>query len=375
MKTNKILLGMLAMATLSLASCSSEEIESARQPQEKTAKLELTLLGTPAESRATGTLPTDDEVQINRLTVAVFTAASDNPVNALKEFTGKEITNATSGTGKVISLLCEPGNGQSVYVVANAESGLFAGVSNLKEFKEKLMLLSETTKSAGAGAATDAQLANNLPMVGTATSQNLTAGKESQAAISLSRLVARVSISSIKTDFEKTGQFKDATFKVTGIYLKNANSAVNVEKTGSKPINGDATTNKYLYNAVTNATAITTPYYFYTFPNTSTTTPTKLIIKGLFDADGTGTKAKEVTCYYPIVINKQQANTDIKDDKGVAAGNATGSIASNTKYVLTATIKGEGVDDDSKDINPATLKLTVTVADWLLTISQDVTFN
>lgn len=378
MKTKNYLLGMLAIAALSLASCSSDENESAREPKEKTAKLELTLLGTPAETRATGNdLPeATSENQINRLTVAVFTAETGNPVNALKEFTGKEIAAAATGTGKVISLLCEPGEGQSVYVVANAESGLFAGVTNLAEFKKKLMLLSETTKDAGTGTKTDPQLANNLPMVGTASSQNLTAGEESKAEISLSRLVARVSISSIKTAFEKTGQFKDATFKVTGIYLKNANSAVNVEKTGSKPIDGGTTANQYLYNAVVNHTAnaaLTTPYYFYTFPNTEAKTPTKLIIKGEFDADGTGDKATTVTRYYPIVINKKQANTEIKDDKGTA--NAIGSIAFNTKYVLTATIKGEGVDDDSKDINPATLELTVKVADWALTISQDVTFN
>ena len=43
--------------------------------------------------------------------------------------------------------------------------------------------------------------------------------------------------------------------------------------------------------------------------------------------------------------------------------------------MLTAVIKGEGVDDDSKEIDPATLKLTVTVADWALTINQNVTFE
>ena len=46
-----------------------------------------------------------------------------------------------------------------------------------------------------------------------------------------------------------------------------------------------------------------------------------------------------------------------------------------TRYVLTAVIKGEGAADDKTDIDPATLQLTVTVADWELTINQDVTFE
>lgn len=349
MKTSNYLWAVLATATLSLSACGSDENENVNQPKEKTARLELTLVGTPADSRATGTLPTTDESQINRLTVAVFTGASGNPVNALREFTGDDIKAATSGTGKKITMLCEPGNGQTIYVVANASTGLFAGVTNLAGFKAKLMLLSETTKAAGAGAATDTQKANNLPMLGSATGKDFTAGTETEANIALSRLVARVSISSIKTAFDPVGRFKDATFKVTGVYLKNANSSVNADKTGSVLVHGgdgSTDTKKYLYETVSTHTAnteLTTPYYFYTFPNVSNT-PTKLIIKGMFDADGGGSSAS-VPRYYPIVINKKQANTTISG----GAGTDKGSIALNTKYVLTAVIKGEGAPDDNTD--------------------------
>ena len=377
MKTSNYLWAVLATATLSLSACGSDENENVIQPKEKTARLELTLVGTPADSRATGTLPTTDESQINRLTVAVFTGASGNPVNALREFTGDDIKAATSGTGKKITMLCEPGNGQTIYVVANASTGLFAGVTHLAGFKAKLMLLSETTKAAGAGAATDTQKANNLPMLGSTTGKDFTAGTETEAEITLSRLVARVSISSIKTAFDAAGQFKDATFKVDAVYLKNANSSVNMKKEGSVPINGGhegAVVTQYLYETVASHTANTelkTPYYFYTFPNVSEDNPTRLIIKGTFDADGAGSASTAVTRYYPIVINKKQANTTISGGSGTDKG----SIAANTRYVLTAVIKGEGAADDKTDIDPATLQLTVTVADWELTINQDVTFE
>ena len=238
MKTSNYLWAVLATATLSLSACGSDENENVIQPKEKTAKLELTLVGTPADSRATGTLPTTDESQINRLTVAVFTGASGNPVNALREFTGDDIKAATGGTGKKITMLCEPGNGQTIYVVANASTGLFAGVTNLAGFKAKLMLLSETTKAAGAGAATDTQKANNLPMLGSTTGKDFTAGTETEANIALSRLVARVSISNVKTAFDPVGRFKDATFKVDAIYLKNVDSSVNADKAGSVLVHG-----------------------------------------------------------------------------------------------------------------------------------------
>ena len=281
MKISNYLWAVLATATLSLTACGSDENENVIQSKEKTAKLELTLVGTPADSRATGTLPTTDESQINRLTVAVFTEASGNPVNALREFTGEDIE-AASGTGKKITMLCEPGNGQMIYVVANASTGLFAGVTNLAGFKAKLMLLSETTKAAGPDDATDIQKANNLPMLGSATGKNFTAGTKTEANIALSRLVARVSISSIKTAFDPVGRFKDATFKVDAIYLKNANSSVNADKAGSVLVHGgdgSTGTKKYLYATVSGHTAnteLTTPYYFYTFPNASTSEPTKL---------------------------------------------------------------------------------------------------
>jgi hypothetical protein len=57
MKTSNYLWAALATATLSLSACSSDENENGMQPKEKTAKLELTLVGAPADSRATGLYP------------------------------------------------------------------------------------------------------------------------------------------------------------------------------------------------------------------------------------------------------------------------------------------------------------------------------
>ena len=50
-------------------------------------------------------------------------------------------------------------------------------------------------------------------------------------------------------------------------------------------------------------------------------------------------------------------------------------IARNTTYAIKATIKNIGTDDPTGEINPTSLELTVSVANWALDITQDVTFE
>ena len=123
------------------------------------------------------------------------------------------------------------------------------------------------------------------------------------------------------------------------------------------------------------STPYTTSHFFYAFPNPSTNlTKTKLVIAGVFDQDGSGTAYDEETVYYPIVINKSQSGTTITENGETKTGR-TGYLDRNTVYNLSAVIKGKGVSDPSQDIEPADLNLTVTVADWALTVTQEVVFE
>ena len=94
----------------------------------------------------------------------------------------------------------------------------------------------------------------------------------------------------------------------------------------------------------------------------------------VFDQDGPGTAYDEETVYYPIVINKSQSGTTITENGETKTGR-TGYLDRNTVYNLSAVIKGKGVSDPSQDIEPADLNLTVTVADWTLTVTQEVVFE
>lgn len=370
MKTKNYLWGVLAMATLSLAACSSEESENIiKHPEGTPATLELTLTGTPANTKATGTLPSDDdngEKKIVRVAVAIFDA------------NGKALTvQETTYNNSKLTINCVPGrNPCTGIVVANAPAGTFANVKTKTDFIAKTVPLTQTH--------------TELPMSGdikenSSTSFSLTAGSTQALTAELSRLVARVSVKSIKTDFASNGQYAAATFKLKEVFLHNGNTlstvapaapAVSAAKTGwnttPPQANYLAGFNDALPAAVTMAGASqphTTNYWFYTFANSSTATPTKLVIYGEFDEDGMGQSAAQ-DVFYPVVVNKAQPGTSIT---GGGSGDAT--IAPNSTYAISATIKGKGAPDPDTDINPAVLDLTVTVASWALTITQEVTFD
>lgn len=372
MKTNNYLWAALMAATLSLGACSSDENEMTEpQPQENTAKLEIRLTGTEVNTRATGSaLPTQaEENTVARFTVAIFN--SDGSVNAIQTVTTK--------TADATTINCTPAASCTGLVVANAPTDdYFAGVLSKTDFLKKTILLEK------------AQTQKSLPMSGEVkdakdnTTFTLAAGENTGMTAKVSRLVARVSISSIKTDFDPNGQYSGASYELKNIFVRNAVKEV-VPAAGGYSTTKMATpafqtgsytsstgTVDFLATAINPAVNVKTEhtgkYWFYIFPNEDAATHTALVLEGIFkkDAKDTGT-----TIYYPIVINKKQTGTSFN----TTTGTGTSTIARNTTYAIKATIKSKGITDPTKDITPTSLDLTVTVADWALSITQDVTFN
>ena len=372
MKTKQCTL--MALAALLFAACGNQNEPPV--PAEKTAKLEITLAGTPAAVKPEGAamaavrstgdaILTEEEVKIERVAVGVFN--SDNKVNVIREFTTEEVT------AKKANVLCSPATGASVIVVANAPSGHFAGVTTKAAFTAKTVDLSATVTGTS-------QLGNKLPMSGENTGVNLTGGNTVTSTVTISRLVGRVSIGSIQTAFDQNGQYKAATFKLSKIFLHNANITSTVAPgapVGTSPQSGQTDdTYAYLRNDIApvqsiTGTPYTTLYWFYTFANDGSSAPTRLVLYGDFDPDGTTGSAPAVPVYYPITINKTQTGTIIAG----GTGTATGEVKANATYTLTATIKGKGSSGPDVELIPATLDLTVSVATWALNITQDVTFN
>lgn len=369
------------------ASCDNIGIDDGINQTEKTARMELTIRGTAVNTRSTGgVLPSQtDENSIDNddLWVGVFNP--DGTVNAIEKI--------SLGAGAKATIGCSPANGCTVMVVAN--TGIdFSGISTKSAFESKTVALSHTAVS-------NNQVATQLPMSGETTGVNLVEGTDPVAvAVSLRRLVARISIDKVETKFSATGQFKDATFKMTKVFLYNALEASKVAA-GATAITTPATptwlhqaglvtenpTNTYTWMtaqevpyllhqfAETDITAAphTDKYWFYAFANNGAVKKTKLVIGGEFDPDGVGSAPTE-TVYYPIVVNlAKQGTTDGSGNP--LASTATGYIDRNCTYSLTATISGRGTYDPELDIVPVALALTVNVANWELNITQNVEFN
>ncbi len=364
MKSNLFLGALLIAMAFTFGSCSSDSNENAPDVGEKTAQVQVTLKGT-AVSRATGTqIPAQaDENTVARYTLAIFNSSS-------KIVAMKEVAVSASASPYTTTLSCPAGSGYTGVVVANAPTKHFAGIQTKNDFFAKALTLTQTS--------------TELPMSGemkksSSSSFDLAANATTSINVELSRLVARVSLNSLKTAFDATGQYANATFTVKGIFLHNA-------KTVSTPDTGIPTTtvlktgwaattsSDYLAdlentisNVLVTSTASLNPYWYYTFPNDNTKS-TRLVIFGSFDPDGSGTAAAS-DVYYPIVVNLAQTDTSIDN------GPKDGTIARNVTYSINATIKSIGVTSPNETIAPGTLSLSVTVADWALKTTQDVELN
>jgi hypothetical protein len=389
MKTTAFFIGKVslicALVALLALSCSTEEVKIG---SEKTAALALTISGSPTRTVSRSTESVGEEGTVTRIAIGVFN--SDGSANTLAEYALKDLKTNEDGSYKAI-LSCSPAKGCAIVVVANAPAGTFAGINTKTAFLSKTVDLQQT-----ANESSTKQISTNLPMSGECAGVNFTANASTDATVSLSRLVARVSLNKVATAFDPAGQYASATFKITKVFLYNALQTVKVHTgdasatfpsspryyhggtvSGNEWTNGNAFIRDDLTTPaeVNTSTPYTTSHFFYAFPNPSTnTTKTKLVIAGVFDQDGSGTAYGEETVYYPIVINKSQSGTTITEN-GEAKTGRTGYLDRNTIYNLTATIKGKGVSDPSQDIEPADLNLTVTVADWFLTVTQDVIFE
>lgn len=370
-----------------VSSCSGEDENTGRNAA-KTASLRLSISGgTAGKTRATADALPENEATIHRLTIGLFYA--DGSVNTIVEPAVE--TDGATGTLAVEGILCSPGT-CDVIVVANAPEGTFAGVQTKNEFVGKNVSLVQTVRNGQ-------QASDFLPMSGISEHPVvLEAAKSVAASVNLSRLVARISISSIRSAFSLN--YAHATFTLDRIFLCNALEASRVspgDVTQTMPaqpawLHGGAVSEQpdgsflwtggagFLLNDVTPSEGIlitsdeyTVPYWFYAFANNDATNRTKLVLSGYFDPDGSAGPKEPVYVYYPIVVNQSQTGTVITPSGSVAqTGVGDGTIVRNRDYRIKAVIKGDGEPTPGTEVVPSSLELTVSVDDWTLKIVQEV---
>jgi hypothetical protein len=349
-------------------------------------------LGTGATKTNTA-IPADNggtvgsnEGKINNVCVGIFDS-SDNIIT-LYQYT-------YSGTVSIITKT----TAKNILIAANVPKGTFSGVTTRTGFLNKVQNLSYTTSVDGLSnsnkTVASSQTLTALPMYASTTlSSSLTASSTSSQSLTLSRVVSRVVLKSLSTNFGSTVGFANATFVPREIFMYNVNDQYQWNGTSSSSgtnLSGEITSgspgaltassssntgylSSGLLSSMTGVAGTNTylstsnnPYFFYVFPN-GATTPTKLIIKGIFYPKGATESTGEVM-YYPIIINHSQTGTTITDTDGSTYANGAAfskdsQLATNTSYDLSITIQGRGVSTVSQDITPSSATVTMTVASW-----------
>ena len=397
MKVYNLLISLMLSMSL-FSSCACEEDAST----DDSAIIRLSLATGATKTNAA--IPADNggtvgqnEGKINNVCVGIFDS-SDNIIT-LYQYT-------YSGTVNIVTRT----TAKNILIAANVPKGTFSGVTTRTGFLNKVQNLSYTTSADGLSnsnkTVASSQTLTALPMFASTTlSSSLTASSTSSQSLTLSRVVSRVVLKSLSTNFGSTVGFANATFVPREIFMYNVNDQYQWNGTSSSSgtnLSGEITSgspgaltassssntgylSSGLLSSMTGVAGTNTylstsnnPYFFYVFPN-GATTPTKLIIKGIFYPKGATESTGEVM-YYPIIINHSQIGTTIKDTDGHtyvdgAAFSKDSQIAANTSYDLSITIQGRGVSSASQDITPSSATVTMTVASWTLVTYPTNTFT
>lgn len=399
MKTNVFLFAALGTALLS--SCNNDSVPvNSENGEVKTARIELTLMGSSATRTGSTTDPSTgvatDEQTVNNIVVGIFNGSGDVLT----------VQSNNSPSTSVANVITCPLNAGSTYdncsavVVANVPA---SSITDLKsstskvDFLGKTISLSESTVSASG----DVQVATKLPMSGdvkdgsNATFTLTPGGTKTGLAVVLVRMASRITLTGISADFSSS-PYPNAKFKLERVLLRDAISTTKVttSATASDAMPTDATyltggwdgsswvdtANPYLFNIssyeLTGSSALPggNYYWFYAFANSGSSQPTSFVIQGTFDEDGDfSTTGDASTKYYPVVVNQMQPGTTI-DGTAYAGTSTTGSISRNKLYNLKVALKNKGTSAPTENINPADLSITVTVAAWPAAIVQVVEF-
>lgn len=232
-----------AVAATALVSCNKDR--GASVPGEgRPVEFNVSIQGAPS-TRATGTTYAD-ESKVNDLQVFVF-----DETGALQDYkaAGAAMTATLSATSGV----------RTVWAVVNAPS--MADITTAARLEERATLLSDNGR-------------DSFVMTGSTTGEIVDGGT---VAITVKRIVSRVSVAKISTDFKYA--LAEKVLTVNGIYLINVAADNNYAVSAAAPVNWlnklgheDATLDELLYDGldgvtVSNGNPYSVEHAFYPYPN------------------------------------------------------------------------------------------------------------
>ena len=305
--------------------------------------LHVSILPQTKASGAGHGVQSDDNL-VKTLEIFIFRAEGNDAgaLDTYKKFAEEDLTSLSDLPVNTTTGL------KHIYAVANSHRENWNGVQSLSQFKEVCARLqSENLKDFTMTGSVEAMLQSSTSVT-----------------FAVSRLVARVELSSIKTSFAGT-PYQGTLLENVKVYLTNVISErfyadgglpegvaiFNSKMAVAGDINGCAMSGM-LYEQIMQkigATAHAIPHYFYCYPNevedeTDETRFTKLVIQA--DLNGN-------TYYYPIPLE---------------------NIERNSAYSLSVNIMRPGTLDPEQPLEKGVLDVTLNVLDWELHPQTDVEF-
>lgn len=335
------IIGVILSLLLSLYSC--EKPACLECPDGEPSTLSISLASDGTRSSIENTQAEDNTIT----TVDVFifrntpsTSADYQKLDTYKRFSGAAVEDLTLTTTTGPKTIC---------IIVNEHTNAFKGVTDLTKFRALVTNLKD-------------ELVGSFTMYGEAEE---TLGATTSVTLSVKRLISRVGVTTIKTDFAGT-PYADMTLSNIKLYLVNAHAQKVIYNNASSPstplvynttelVGEDAnstTEANLIYEPLTGTiddTGISTPYFFYCYSNETDdmTECTKLVLQA--DLDG-------VTYYYPIPVHQE--------NYGYTSSDGYYGIRRNTTYSYGITVTRPGSLDPNIPLVPGDLELTINVEDW-----------
>lgn len=384
----KISIGFLSLAAVALwfTSCSSEDVASGTNQgnQESILLLSFNTGNMGTRGAATTTLLTDDEKNIDDMTIGIY-SSDGQKLKTVQKLTKGSKDDATPGSKKFY--IDDSGNavakivttaaltaGDQVLVAANTGSADFSKKGTAVGFKS--VEIDATTALTGASDGTILKAAK-LPKFGTSSGNLKECSNKSEftaSDIKLKNLVSKITLQSISVDFAADGPYASATFEPQEMYLVSVPNKMQFSETAwidnpgsylkdkdflkvtlSTP-SGEGTSN--VLDAGHPTFTGTDADVLYTIPNSNTeANKTVLVIKGKFLGETN-------PVYYKLPLNVAGYNDAGKPTGAVADGTTAFQIPSGKNIKCNITIKTIGSTNPDAESGPLTATLTVTVEPW-----------
>lgn len=349
-----------AFAALLIISCNKDDSYTREEPEREAATLTVNIVSdNPNSTKSQGSLHSNqaDDNIVNLLELFVFRTDGDDAgmLDAYLRLAGEQLTSLSN-----INIQTTTGN-KIIYAIANSHRDNWTGINTLSLFQEQL---------------SDLKKENIRDFVMTGSVEAMVQATTS-VTFSISRLVARVQVASIRTDFAG-GPYEGSTLNNVRMYLINVSGdklyasgengsapvILNKNTLVAEDVNTIAMTDMLYDQLMGNITdaGYMNSHYYYTYENMpETETETDKYTRLVIQADLNGH-----TYYYPVNINQEGF--------GHVASNGHKGVRRNTAYTLNVVIRRPGSLDPDTPVEHGAVDVSLNVLDWVTTPVANIEF-